>query len=657
MEKYGSNVVSLKKLLGYALTLCIVLQFLPPVLAEEDYVYYLGEVVVTADRERGLASPSVIEITSADIEMKNAKTVAEVLDGLPGVFVSVGAKNEPDIKLRGISQDKILVLIDGFPVSGPYYGYVNLNQIPTENIAKIKVIKGPASVLYGANFLGGVINIITKPAVSKPCTMLGLNVSEYDTLHYEFTHSQTRQLGNLTDKSSGKLSLLASGSFRRSDGFALSGDFETKENEDGGKRENSDYERKAFFFKTGFEPDDESSFALSFDYIDNEEGIPYHTASSKPRYWRFPEWKKWNLALMGEVNPVSSPAVSLRGGIFYDKYDNILKSYDDAELLTQTQKYAFTSTYDDYAVGGNFYPAVFCGDRHLLKGALHFKADVHNEQPDADEAWEEYRASTYSIGVEDEIDLKKNLYLTIGGSFDGFHIDERDMDSPDFYLRTNYDVDSTSQYWIALSQKSRFPTLHQLYSSYSGNLDLKEEKALNSELGMTHCWTEKIKTTFTLFANRVDDLIEREGKHEPYMNVAEAAFEGIETEFEMGLNKYNKFILGYTYLSAKEKDGYAERRLRYTPEHEASAKLKGNTERGLSYCLSAFYVGSRCWYDEDIQEKLSHYWLINGRISQGIGRHYEVFISVDNLLDENYEKEDGFPQPGRTIWLGMKSKF
>lgn len=632
------------------LTVCLILQVLPPVLAEDDFVFYLGEIVVTADREKWMVSPSTIEITSRDIEMKNAHTVAEALNGIQGIFVSTGAKNEPDIKLRGITQDKILILIDGFPVSNPCYGYINLNQIPTENIVKIKITKGPSSALYGPNFAGGVINIITRESVPEPFTLAGLEIAEYNTRHFQFTHCQTKD----------NLSFLTSGSFRQSDGFAVSDSFKKSANEDGGKRDNSDYERKAFSFKLGFEQEDKRSLAVSFNYIDNEEGIPYHTTGSRPRYWRFPEWKKWNLSLMGEMNPARdkfSGFSSLKGRIFYDKYDNILKSYDDADLSTQTQRYAFTSTYDDYGAGGSLHPVFALGDNHLLKGALHFKADVHKEQSDLNKEWEEYRAKTYSVGLEDEIDLNANFSLTLGGNFDGFHVEERDMDSLNFYLKTECNAGNNNQCWIALSRKSCFPTLHQLYSSYSGNLDLKEESALNSELGLAHHWTESMRTTCTIFANRVEDLIEREGKYEPYLNISRTTFEGIETEFETALNEYSRVIFGYTYLSAQEKSGSGKKPLRYTPEHTAYAKLTGTTQRALSYCLGAFYIGKRYWYDEETQEQLPDYWLLNLRITQKITGHSEVFVSVDNLLDEDYEEEDGFPQPGRTIWLGIKSEF
>jgi len=626
---------------GVCLAACLLfLFFLSPLFAEEAGVFHLGEIVVTPDEE-GMARSSMIEVDAEEIENKNAHTVAEALGALPGVYVTKGAKNEPYIKLRGMSQEKILVLVNGIPVSGPYYGYVNLNQVPVENIAKIKVIKGPTSVLYGADALGGVVNIITKKPHLKPLTGLSLSAAPYDTYHAEFTHSQQRN----------KLSLFLSASSRQSDGFALSDDFEATPNEDGGKRENSDYKRDAFSLKLGLDEPEDSSFALLFNYIDNQEGVPYHTTNLKPRYWRFPEWKKWNVALAQETK--LTPRFSLKGRIFYDKFDNILKSYDDASLTTQIEKSAFTSTYDDYGVGGSLQPVFFWKDNHLLKGALHFKKDVHKEQPDAGEEWEKYRCSTFSLGLEEEIDFGENLSLILGDSFNLFHSKDKDIDCFDFYLKTEYSPDENNQCWLALAEKSRFPTLHQLYSSYSGNLSLKQEKSFSAELGLAHQWREVIDGRLTLFASRVKDLIEREGKYEPYLNISRANFRGIEAEIEAKLNKSHKLILGYTYLYAQEKTAGTERRLRYTPANEAFAKLEGAARSGLAYYLSASYVGKRYWYTEDIRNELPGHWLVEGRISRKLAGHFEGFVSIDNLLDSDYEKEDGFPQPGRVVWVGI----
>ena len=136
---------------------------------QSDYkAYTLGEVVVSESlKDSGYAISN--EVTAEDIKATDSKTAADALRYVPGVNVSKGYKNEPDVQIHGFDQSKTLVLIDGVPYYETNYGKLNLNQIPAHIIAKIQVIKGAPSVLYGPNAEAGVINIVTKEP-GKPFT-------------------------------------------------------------------------------------------------------------------------------------------------------------------------------------------------------------------------------------------------------------------------------------------------------------------------------------------------------------------------------------------------------------------------------------------------------------------------------------------------------
>jgi len=147
----------------------------------EFEVYHLGEVVVSSEKPGVREVAIVNEISADDIKATNSKTLAEVLLRAPGVRVTAGAKNEANVSIHGFAQKQLLVLIDGVPYYETKYGRLDLNQIPTENIAKIEITKGAASVLYGANALGGVINVITKKPSEKLYAGVSLEASENDT--------------------------------------------------------------------------------------------------------------------------------------------------------------------------------------------------------------------------------------------------------------------------------------------------------------------------------------------------------------------------------------------------------------------------------------------------------------------------------------------
>ena len=104
----------------------------------------------------------ITEITAEEIEATHSRTIAEALSHAPGITVTTGRKGAPTVNIHGINQNKTLVLIDGVPYYETTYGSLNLDSIPTDNVAKIEIQKGVSSVLYGPNALAGVINIITK---------------------------------------------------------------------------------------------------------------------------------------------------------------------------------------------------------------------------------------------------------------------------------------------------------------------------------------------------------------------------------------------------------------------------------------------------------------------------------------------------------------
>src|SRR5574337_565201 len=127
----------------------------------------LDPVVVTATRtpisaEDALASVTVI--TRADIERLQPLSVADLLTGLPGVsFANTGGYGQQtSLFLRGTSSTHTLLLVDGVRVGSVSAGLPAYEQIPVEQIERIEIVRGPRSSLYGADAIGGVIQIFTR---------------------------------------------------------------------------------------------------------------------------------------------------------------------------------------------------------------------------------------------------------------------------------------------------------------------------------------------------------------------------------------------------------------------------------------------------------------------------------------------------------------
>lgn len=132
----------------------------------------LDEVVVTATRTSATLSdaPAAVTVVNAkEIEAKNASRLGDVLDQVPSLYLRGGALGQSQgtigtsgMSLRGIDQNKTLILLDGQPIQDASSGKVNWRIPFVEDIARVEVVPGAFSALYGSNAIGGVVNIITK---------------------------------------------------------------------------------------------------------------------------------------------------------------------------------------------------------------------------------------------------------------------------------------------------------------------------------------------------------------------------------------------------------------------------------------------------------------------------------------------------------------
>jgi outer membrane receptor for Fe3+-dicitrate len=130
-------------------------------------VYHLNQVTVTATRERSLISevPATVDIISArDLRVNNVQNIGEALQRVPGVSIRNygGFGDMKTISIRGSSSGQVLILLDGQRLNNAQSGEVDLSTIPLEGVERIEVVRGSASAIYGADAVGGVINIITK---------------------------------------------------------------------------------------------------------------------------------------------------------------------------------------------------------------------------------------------------------------------------------------------------------------------------------------------------------------------------------------------------------------------------------------------------------------------------------------------------------------
>lgn len=622
---------------------------------EEKYAHDHQEIIVTAKKEPITEIANIKEVKQEEIEKRGALDPVEALEFIPGVFYTVGSKGETNLQLRGFSQRQVVIMIDGIPINLPYSGEIDLSYFPLEGLAKIKVIKGTSSTVYGSNTMGGIINLITQTPQKETSIHLSGNLGR--NLNQKFAFSLAKKWK--------RVGFWISGEYKKSDGFYLSHKFEPKENEDGNRRQNSDSTNRGVNGRFHYSWE-KGSLLLDFNYLDNERGVPPHVSEDRPRYWRFPTWRKNNLKLSLKHNPFNG--LELRGSIYYDFYYNILDSYDDATYSTQEQKYSFRSTFDDYSLGASFLGDYSKGKNHLRLG-LNLKKDVHRSQADEFEPWEKYEAANYSLGMEDEINFRNDLSLVLGTSLDWLkplYANGETLRNSIFHFNPLIGLSYRAnffQIYFSMARKSRFPTLKELYSEYIGrnipNPELKEEKSMNYEFGYRRFLSSRGSLEISIFYSDLKDLIVQKRSAALYQmqNVDRAIYRGAEFSLDYTIKEGYELSFNYSYLQAKNTSPERESsKLAYKSPHKLALFFSFKLPFFLEATVKASYTDKRYFEDSaGTYQPLSPYMLWDYRLSKNVGR-FEIYLLLKNLFDVNYEFEDGFPGPGREILFGFAWK-
>lgn len=179
--------------------------------AEEEGVFALDQVVVTATRtmkDIKEVPASVDVITAEEIAARNVTSVTEALQMKTGVYMNPVAQG--GITIRGFNSTDMLVLLDGQPMNSGWNGVMNWEMVPVERIARIEIVRGAASSLYGGRAVGAVVNIITKESEKNSSVDAVISYGSNDTWKKSLYFDQ---------KINDKLSIGAGYEKRSSDGY------------------------------------------------------------------------------------------------------------------------------------------------------------------------------------------------------------------------------------------------------------------------------------------------------------------------------------------------------------------------------------------------------------------------------------------------------
>ncbi|MBN1129889.1 MAG: TonB-dependent receptor plug domain-containing protein, partial [Chitinispirillaceae bacterium] len=546
--------------------------------------YDLGVIVVTAAKT---VKPATVETISAkQIEERGAVTAAEALTTIPGVAVTAGRKNEAGVMIRGIASERVLLMIDGRPVNMPYYGALDLHTLQMDNVSRIQVTKGTPSLLYGVNGTGGAINIITSSPDLKDSYALSATASAGDLGNRRLqTNAQAR-----LDKTD------FSGTFSRnvSNGYRLSEQFSSPLGiEDGGIRDNSNFDRWNATGKAGYRFSDNNSAAVSCGYYVEEKGIPSPTDFAQFR--RFKKWQRYFGDMTGGV--MLPHDVNVRGKLYHDRYTNEMADYADRNLDSMTW-----DSFHDHRGTGGIVTADLPVRSHTVTRGINGKNESASTQGYQDNPRQVFSMATGSAALEGHFRLPRSIALTAGAGLSGSaaygdgNTSAKQQSGANALAGVSAGFLTGGTFHCGVGLYKRYPTLSQLFSEERGNLDLRPETALNADLGLGYAFDTILALDATMFTQEFRELIVNyRSPGAPisrYTNVARAHSRGVESKASVTIPDA-KTVVSFDYTYNATFDYQASRPLPYVPKNSAGCAVTSRWVKNLQIHIHAQRAGKR----------------------------------------------------------------
>ncbi|MBA7551317.1 Ferric enterobactin receptor [subsurface metagenome] len=502
-------------------------------------------------------------------------------------------------------------------------------------------MRGPASALYGANALGGVINIITREAKEeKVIADVNFGLGSFGT--------QISRLNFATRDANIKTY------------------FTISNNTSGGWRKNSAYDNHNFTGRLAYDAGKIGNFELRGGYHRGKLGLPgvNYTFDSST-------WEKIILEEKFASDPNHNQEDEKEYAIL--EYSNI---GENSKLLLKA--YGSSDQRRDRNPDGprdDLHENITQGVETQLDVpyGITLGMDVHQDKY-------KQRNEINSQTIIGEKTLNESIFLqealffkpmiaTLGLRFD-HHSEYGGQTNPSFSLV--YQPREFLKLSFSMGRGFRAPTFCDLYQPYTdygyqaqGNPDLKPEKAWAYDLGFEHQLGNFLLSRMTLFRTNIEDLIEWAPVDPANLwglwvpsNVAKAYTQGVEVEFIHQIMPGFSQSINYTYLlSAGRKEGEEKYEIApYRPHNRVNYRINYTNNFGLKINLGTEYVSEQWSARGKTGDKLPDYFLLNARIAQRI-RNLEAYISLDNILDKKYQTVFGYPMPGRTIMAGISWKF
>lgn len=669
---------------GLLIALAALLQVSPLVYAEEAMPDFTLETIVVTDNKL-VGEGETTKVTSLNVKDKidagQIKSITDLLQDVPGIIVSTSPQSGTSISMRGMSNDRLLVAINGNIIEnqgGLYRGRaLEWDSLPVNNVKKIEITRGASSAMYGGTW-GGVINIITVDKPGETKTYLKSSFGSYD----DRKHSITNQ-GTTPD---GKVSWTVNANKRESDGFYR----------------NNFLDSHDVNLNMSYNFTDKRSLSLAFTDAYRKEGtlVGNNQNANNENGWDsyYPEVpaapsgtaKKGTQYLDGSYREFNTKNISLN----YKDDDWKLGLYKNKQDRNDWLKYSAGIDMPELKTdnsGISWQQSRQLGNHKLTTGLDYRKLDfdVITSNPTSLEA------EMNGYFVQDNWQVNEKTLIGLGLRYDKYQANERlksieysDKGQLSPKLNMTYQLNSQEAVYASASRVFRPPTVSDYVrwdSNYNpsniGNSNYKKyidynklgwsladwqkvvgqldtENGMAYELGWKKQINNKVGVKVTGFYNDIDNYVTTYmgsgiNSGPPTYNIGNAKIKGVEVATDYQFSKNWGLVLNYTNQSSSKSGDQLDwtgTELTTIPKETMNLGLRYNNWQGFRAALD----GQRIQTVDSAPTR--GYTLFNLGLSY-TRKESTVAFAVNNLFDVNYQQTEGFPMPGTNYSLSYQFAF
>ena len=580
---------------------------------------FSDEVTVTAtgiETEVDEAPTAVTVVTRDEMDDAQADRVVDMLRRVPGLAVvgSGDAGKLATVFTRGTGSNQTLVMLDGVRLNSAFFGGFDWSRLSTAGLRQAEVVRGPYSALWGADAVGGVINLRPQRAEG------GFNGRFFG----EGGSNSWQRLEADIGWGSKAFDIYASGYDRQSDG----------------ELDNSEFSSRQFLVTAGLSfGKRRSRLGVMAQNVETETGIPYaipgdptpdrrqqgeSTLIAVPFTWHIGQ--KWTLELIGS------------------QIDTTFAFADPDDAWVTESSTDTTSTQARLASNHDLGSHTFSWGGEWRSDEV---TDASNLGPNVDAE----KVEVTSFFLQDVWNMGAKLRLLLGVRWD-----DADQWGSETSPRADlgWRMSDTLELRMGYGTAFRPPSIGELYYPLSGNPDLVAETSSSSDIGLIS--TNRMGTSrweLTGFSTDLDNLVEFDYATYQNHNIGSASIRGAEISWTRSLGKRGASFIQATYLDTEDDNGQP---LLRRPEWSGSWTVQGNFSKHLSGDLTVLYVGARDDVDPITFERsqASSYTTGDIALAYSLWDGVEVTGRVLNVLDKDYQEVLGYPAQGRRYLFGLR---